>query len=50
MVVGSSVPVGWVPNLLAEDIQRLIGHTSVQILVEHVNRQRGQTHLGTFAY
>jgi len=49
MVVGSEAPIGWVPNLLAEDIQRLIHHTPVQILVEHVNGPDAPWHLRLLA-
>lgn len=45
MVVGSSVPVGWVPDLLLEDLQRLMEHTTVTARVEHVNGPDAPVHL-----
>lgn len=37
MVLGSSVPVGWVPDLLVEDVQSLLRRVNVSVRVEHVN-------------
>ena len=45
MVIGSSVPVGWVPDLLLEDLQRLIGRAAVTARVEHVNGSDAPVHL-----
>lgn len=45
MVMGSSVPVGWVPDLLVEDIQNLLRRTDVRVTVEHVNGPDAPWHL-----
>jgi hypothetical protein len=45
MVVGAEVPVGWVPDLLVDDLQRLMRSVHVQVLVEHVNGPDAPWHL-----
>jgi hypothetical protein len=49
MVVTSSVPVGWVPDLLAEDVHSLQRRTNVTITVEHVNGPDAPWHLRLLA-
>jgi hypothetical protein len=49
MVVGADVPVGWVPDLLVEDLQRLMSSVRVQVLVEHVNGPDAPWHLRLLA-
>jgi hypothetical protein len=45
MVVGSSVPVGWVPDLLLEDLHRLMERAAITASVEHVNGPDAPVHL-----
>lgn len=45
MVVEAAVPVGWVPDLLVEDLQRLMRSAHVQVLVEHVNGPDAPWHM-----
>ncbi|MGH3401219.1 MAG: hypothetical protein ACRDRJ_01670 [Streptosporangiaceae bacterium] len=45
MVVGSSVPVGWVPDLLLEDLHRLRERSAITASVEHVNGPDAPVHL-----
>jgi hypothetical protein len=49
MVLGSSVPVGWVPDLLVEDLQDLLQRADVSITVEHVNGPDAPWHLRLLA-
>jgi hypothetical protein len=49
MVVRSSVPVGWVPDLLAEDVRQLMDHANVTVTVEHVNGSDAPWHLRLLA-
>lgn len=49
MVIGSSVPVGWVPDLLAEDIHALQRRATVTVTVEHVNGPDAPWHLRLLA-
>jgi hypothetical protein len=49
MVVGSGVPVGWVPDLLAEDVHRLMRSANVTVTVEHVNGPDAPWHLRLLA-
>jgi hypothetical protein len=49
MVVGASVPVGWVPNLLAEDVRHLMDQATVTVTVEHVNGSDAPWHLRLLA-
>lgn len=37
MVLGASVPLGWVPDLLVEDVQELLRRTHVSVKVDRVN-------------
>jgi hypothetical protein len=45
MVTGSSVPVGWVPDLFVEDVQNLMQQTTVSVTVEHANGPDAPWHL-----
>lgn len=45
MVVGTEVPVGWVPDLLVDDLQHLMRSVHVQALVEHVNGPDAPWHM-----
>ena len=49
MVVGATVPVGWVPNLLAEDVRSLMTKSSVTVTVEHVNGPDAPWHMRLLA-
>ena len=49
MVVGSDVPVGWVPDLLTEDVHRLMSRSNVTVTVEHVNGSDAPWHLRLLA-
>lgn len=49
MVLGSSVPVGWVPDLLVEDVQSLLRRVSVSVRVEHVNNPDAPWHMRLLA-
>jgi hypothetical protein len=49
MVVGSDVPLGWVPDLLAEDVRRLMSSANVTVTVEHVNGPDAPWHLRLLA-
>lgn len=50
MVLGSSVPVGWVPDLLVEDLQVLLDRADVSVKVEHVNGPDAPWHLRLLAH
>lgn len=49
LVSASSVPVGWLPDLLTEDLHRLIEHANLSITVEHVNGPDAPWHLRLLA-
>lgn len=49
MVLGSSVPVGWVPDLLVDDMQALLDRAAVSVTVEHVNGPDAPWHLRLLA-
>ena len=49
MVVGATVPVGWVPNLLAEDVRSLMTKLSVTVTVQHVNGPDAPWHMRLLA-
>jgi hypothetical protein len=49
MVVGSGTPIGWVPDLLAEDLHRLMRTANVTVTVEHVNGPDAPWHLRLLA-
>jgi hypothetical protein len=50
MVMAQQVtPVGWIPNLLLEDLHRLMGMTDVAVSVEHVNGPDAPWHLRLLA-
>lgn len=48
-VLGLSVPVGWVPDLLVEDLRALMRQASVTVRVEHVNGPDAPWHLRLLA-
>lgn len=43
------IPVGWVPDLLVEDLQRLLGFAHVTVTAEHVNGPEAPWHLRLLA-
>jgi hypothetical protein len=45
MILGSSVPVGWVPDLLVEDVTQMLRRSNVTLTVEHVNGPDAPWHL-----
>lgn len=49
VVIGSLVPVGWVPDLLVEDLHRLMGRAKVTVTAEHVNGPDAPWHLRLLA-
>lgn len=49
MVVDADVPVGWLPDLLAEDVHRLMGSAKVTLTAEHVNGPDAPWHLRLLA-
>jgi hypothetical protein len=50
LVLGpSSVPVGWVPNLLVEDLQHLMGIADVTVTAEHINPPDAPPHMRLLA-
>lgn len=49
VVTSSGTPVGWVPDLLAGDISRLMKSTPVHITTEHVNGPDAPAHLRLLA-
>jgi hypothetical protein len=48
-VLGLSVPVGWVPDLLVEDMRTLMQQATVSVRVEHVNGPDAPWHLRLLA-
>lgn len=49
MVLGSSVPVGWVPDLLLNDLHHLMERANITVTVEHVNGPDAPWHLRLLA-
>lgn len=49
VVTASGIPVGWVPDLLADDIHRLMKSVSVQVTTAHVNGADAPSHLRLLA-
>ena len=49
VVTGMSVPLGWVPDLLLEDLHGLLERASVTVTVEHVNGSDAPWHLRVVA-
>jgi hypothetical protein len=49
VVTGMSVPLGWVPDLLLEDLHGLLERASVTVTVEHVNGPDAPWHLRVVA-
>jgi hypothetical protein len=49
MVTGASVPVGWVPDLLVEDVSNLLNRAKVSVTVAHVNGPDAPWHLRLLA-
>lgn len=49
MVIGSGVPVGYLPDLLTEDVHELVRRASVTVVVEHVNGPDAPWHLRLLA-
>lgn len=49
MVLDSAILVGWVPDLLVEDIQTLMQRANVSVLVEHVNGPDAPWHMRLLA-
>lgn len=49
VVTGMSVPLGWVPDLLLEDLHELLERASVTVTVEHVNGPDAPWHLRVLA-
>jgi hypothetical protein len=49
VVTGLSVPLGWVPDLLLEDLHELLERASVTVKVEHVNGSQAPWHLRVLA-
>jgi len=49
VVTGMSVPLGWVPDLLLEDLHELLKRASVTVTVEHVNGPDAPWHLRVLA-
>jgi hypothetical protein len=43
------IPVGWVPDLLVEDLQRLLGQAPVTVTAKHVNGTEAPWHLRLLA-
>jgi hypothetical protein len=42
-------PVGWIPNLMLEDIHRLLSKTTVTFTADHVNGPSAPWHLRLLA-
>jgi hypothetical protein len=49
LVTAGNVPVGYLPDLLAEDVQRLIHRAAITVTVEHVNGPDAPWHLRLLA-
>lgn len=49
MVLGSSIPIGWVPDLLVDDLQVLLDRATVSVTVEHINGPDAPWHLRLLA-
>ena len=50
VVMGApQVPVGWVPDLIVEDLQRLMEHANVTVTVDHINGPDAPWHLRLLA-
>jgi hypothetical protein len=49
MVLGSGVPIGWVPDLLLDDVHRLMQRADVTVTAEHVNGPDAPWHLRLLA-
>jgi hypothetical protein len=49
MVIGTGTPVGYLPDLLTEDVHDLIRQANVTVTVEHVNGPRAPWHLRLLA-
>ena len=45
----NATPVGWVPDLLLEDIHRLLSSTDVRVVVEHINGPDVPSHMRLLA-
>ncbi len=45
----SSVPVGWVPDLLLDDLHRLIASAEVSVTAEHINGSDAPSHMRLLA-
>jgi hypothetical protein len=43
------IPIGWVPNLLVEDLHRLMERARVRVIAEHVNGPEAPWHLRVLA-
>ena len=49
VAAGSFTPVGWVPDLLVEDLSRLLMHAKVRVTAVHVNGPDAPSHLRLLA-
>jgi hypothetical protein len=49
MVTGAGVPIGWMPDLLVDDVQRLMRQAEVSVTVEHVNGPDAPWHMRVLA-
>jgi hypothetical protein len=45
----AATPVGWVPNLMVEDMHKLIARADVSVTAEHINRPDAPWHLRLLA-
>lgn len=48
-VLGRSVPIGWVPDLLVDDVRSLMQQSAVSVRVEHINGPDAPWHLRLLA-
>lgn len=49
MVTGESIPLGWMPDLLVEDVTSLLDRARVSVTVEHVNGPDAPWHMRLLA-
>jgi hypothetical protein len=49
MVTAAAVPIGWMPDLLVDDVQRLMRQAEVSVTVEHVNGPEAPWHMRVLA-
>lgn len=49
VMAGSTTPVGWIPNLMLEDMHRLMSRAKVTVTADHINGPNAPWHLRLLA-